>query len=1190
MTGRRPFQAVFDSAAAALALAAAVPTVSYQYEVSYRTPWLPAALAGATFGGALLLALLLLLFGRRRGEPRRAFALGAVHWLQLATLTATTALAISVLAPFRTIQTAAILPEFAWIYLAVHAVLALAIVLRAGQSSPAGGGVLLLIVLSGLNGRVFSADFAVLFPLLASTLLHAIAECRARGAPLPWSTLQRAVLALLGCAIIGTAAAAEIDVSSAVLVRFAFFAGLMIAAGAVVREPRDAFRVFLALVASAVLTALFTALVAALTLPYATPRAIFNTRFALFNAHPNLHGPSHAVAAVLLLGLVWRVARGARPRAALAAPLLLVLGLLVQGGSKAALGAFGIGCALLLVFGGRGIQQRLRQLARSRALLAALGVTVVLAAALVPFLPRGMRDRLTLAGIRQTLEYRVDVWQATLRVIADHPWTGVGLENYGKAAEHLRTTTAQDERREPHPHNLYLAVAQAAGLPGAAALLLALAALYVQAHRAHRAASSHETRAALAIAMAAATVILLASLLDVGLGLGTFLPPPLLILAGCVAGLAANAPGAGTGALAAAAVAVPRQRGFAALAGAAAVLLLALVSARSALAAAAHFEGRLELRVGSVDRARVAFERARRLDPFNPVLQQSLVDIDRSAFATNPAARARNLQRALAGLERLAHLRSGSPDPYFQMCAVQRDLGRLDDAMASIRTSIELAPDMVTAAPYHVALGTLLWRGFGDLDGAFQAFKKALILDIGTVNAIDWIKRPRADGHDDQRVELAGAEPGEGPRGFSAEDVFASIRADYERQLAQGEAPNVLEWLKLFHMYFNAHDYAEAEEVLARIGSFPNYHLVTIAREMGDVRMRQQRYAEAKQLYLDGLAARPNLAMYFGIGEACLQLGELDQARAYLDASQRLKEDLVATADYYGKVFRSLAAIAERSGDPRGAARYERRALFFVTAPALRIAALARIAAHDVAVGDRAAALRTCEEGAELLARASIDLIEVGFDNAIQSLAVAAAKAAADPSAEGRARLTALADPARRHSLSPSLFALSGYLKFAGGDLDGAHVALERSRQINRQNRLVRLAAIDLLIAGGRGALAADLLAQLRETGMQTGYFARDSDRLTRRYREEERAGGITLATRIAVGDFLLLSGEFSEAERFYLQAARERPTDAALVARVGRAVALGRERHRAPAYFKQAAELDPENPYYALLMRGAGL
>ncbi len=76
-----------------------------------------------------------------------------------------------------------------------------------------------------------------------------------------------------------------------------------------------------------------------------------------------------------------------------------------------------------------------------------------------------LAGRLSLTG--ETGVFRLSLWQASLNMVRDHPWFGVGLDNF--LYEYRGRYILEAAWRDPnlsHPHNLFLDFATRIGLPG----------------------------------------------------------------------------------------------------------------------------------------------------------------------------------------------------------------------------------------------------------------------------------------------------------------------------------------------------------------------------------------------------------------------------------------------------------------------------------------------------------------------------------------------------------------------------------------------------------------------------------------------------------------------------------------------------------------------------------------------------
>ena len=140
----------------------------------------------------------------------------------------------------------------------------------------------------------------------------------------------------------------------------------------------------------------------------------------------------------------------------------LVAGCLILTMSRSAYLATGLG---LVVLAGAA----LRSWRRRWPLAAGVGVVVVLAAAAVA---TGGVDASVFTQAGRSLAVRLHYWRATLAMIADHPWLGVGPGNF--QAQYTRYKLPQAVEEVAEPHNFILEVWATAGTPAVIALAAVL--------------------------------------------------------------------------------------------------------------------------------------------------------------------------------------------------------------------------------------------------------------------------------------------------------------------------------------------------------------------------------------------------------------------------------------------------------------------------------------------------------------------------------------------------------------------------------------------------------------------------------------------------------------------------------------------------------------------------------------------
>jgi len=183
--------------------------------------------------------------------------------------------------------------------------------------------------------------------------------------------------------------------------------------------------------------------------------------------------------------------------------LIPILAALVLTFSRGAL-LLGLPAAILFIGVMRG----------GRVLWAALGVLIVAGGAMLPLFGtdrfRSMLD--TSAG---TGFFRLRLWQSAWRMLRDHPWLGVGLDNF--LYQYRTRYILPDAWQEPnlsHPHNILLDFGTRLGIVGIAVLLWLQIAFWRLAWRSYHRLPEGGTRALMLGLMASMVATLAHGLVD----------------------------------------------------------------------------------------------------------------------------------------------------------------------------------------------------------------------------------------------------------------------------------------------------------------------------------------------------------------------------------------------------------------------------------------------------------------------------------------------------------------------------------------------------------------------------------------------------------------------------------------------------------------------------------------------------
>jgi hypothetical protein len=264
---------------------------------------------------------------------------------------------------------------------------------------------------------------------------------------------------------------------------------------------------------------------------------------------------------------------------------------------------------------------------------------------------------------------RLDMWSRALAMLADMPYTGIGLNTFPLIQTHFYTGHLLGP--EPHAHNLILQTALDLGLPGLLAFLWLLAAFYLTAWRAGRQLADRWLQAVVIGAVAGVTAYVAGGVLDV-MTLGAKPVAALTLFLGLVGALGWLSEPAAAGEPAA------RRAQLAGLATPAILLLalilsvvlrpatvlvnLALIPAHQSIYAARQL-GRLP--PTQLGQAVEWLPQAIRQDPDNPELYGAYGSV--LAWSGDPAA-------ALETLARRVALDARDPYAYAPFLAWQRDL------------------------------------------------------------------------------------------------------------------------------------------------------------------------------------------------------------------------------------------------------------------------------------------------------------------------------------------------------------------------------------------------------------------------------------------------------------------------------------------------------------------------------------
>ncbi len=626
----------------------------------------------------------------------------------------------------------------------------------------------LAVFLSTANGKLFERDENGIYLLIAASVILALGSLPKVFAPLRPGERWIVLVALVFVAWVALAALLGDSPGRGIRqlsrVSFGALLALCLARGGGLQLARH---VTLMAVFGLLLTSLLWAAGWGEAIPVEGFTRVTGTRLRLYGMNPNGIGPFFAASACLCAGF----ALG--PRNALLRSGLVGLALLATAGvlltrSSASLGGWALGMVTVLLL-------RFALVPRKAWTLPAtvLGGFFLTAGWFASPLGAGLREQLDgMTQSQSALGQRYYLWRMAGEAIAASPWVGHGPGQFYVHAQFARPSFFDGTSQILHPHNLWLAIAEGAGIP-AALLFTALVLLTFEVARRRIRSGGLQERSLAAGWLGGLFALLAANLLDLGQSQQTFVPMLLWIALGVLGALThpESPESARDDPLAAPEPARPWfQAALSALA------LLAVVGPLSAATLAR--QGSIALAKGEFARSERAIQIARWLAPLDHRLLASMERIRRGQ------------KRPAEALEFARGVVLGTPSRaagWLNLTRKAFDLGIYEGVAESLEQARRLDP-LGSGKAETLALEARFLALRGDLEGAYERLSESLLNQGRPWQS--WSLRQASDG----TTRLHSGAKGES--GFSLleltqetmRSVLESVRTDPVRARRQVEA------------------------------------------------------------------------------------------------------------------------------------------------------------------------------------------------------------------------------------------------------------------------------------------------------------------------------------------------------------------------------------------------------------------
>jgi len=671
--------------------------------------------------------------------------------------------------------------------------------------------------------------------------------------------------------------------------------------------------------------------------------AALDTRLVLFRWHPNFLAPFFGLHAIFAVGLALTRRRSAAAWAVAALGLLLST---VLTDSRTGVAALAAG---LVVLPAAFVLARIARRLPLRVVLPVLALLPLLAAgAWIARSDQPLSERLAgrLDRFEKSLDFRLDAWRNSVAIVRAHPGLGIGPQTFVSVERFAPGSHFFNEPVSPHPHDMFLYVAQSGGVPALAALAVWLAVLLRALWEAFVARNQPVPRALLAAVLGGFACVLVANLLDLGLSLETVAPAPLFLLAGLAATRCE-----------------PQFRRPRPAPGLAAALLIGALLLGLGL--------RPLLARAALERAQIlAWQAERQTDP-EPLMAQARRAAQRALELCRYTPRAHDLLArwherqpggfapALELLTQLVELAPGDAASRGLRAQLLLRAGVWDEAVADLRVALDDGHGSRHQSRDRADLVFALAR-LGQREAALAELVEALRLDSGVMDVLNWSP---AEG--ERRLNVAGGQPP-----FALSEALDQLFARHVAEHAAGEAVGHRAWSNTYRAFRAAGRADRALAVLDHLQAhgIPDVEPTTIAAERAAIALETGRLEEALAHYEHAHAISVRAELLHSIAEVRRQLGEQVVEQTVGRGALEQTGEILDRPDSFRGYLESLAEEQSSQGRPAEAAGTLERSLIFVDDVLERARRWEEIARMFLQAGETRQTERAVRAALELLA------------------------------------------------------------------------------------------------------------------------------------------------------------------------------------------------------------------------------
>jgi len=539
------------------------------------------------------------------------------------------------------------------------------------------------------------------------------------------------------------------------------------------------------------------------------PKPALTTRLTIFYQHPNFLAPYLAIMAIICLTMVATI-RSKLLKLYLPIFMAMIIGALFLTDSRAGYAGCLVGiviCSALSPWVRSLITKFFRgagkiKLLKSKKLWAAVLIIICITTIIALSSEKLISSVKNSTRLKRSTSYRLDAWSNSIQIIKnqlnENKLYGVGMDTFLSVKKFPPGSKFSHEITAPHPHNLFLYIAQSSGLPALLGfLLLIIGYLYCSISIIRKISSPFLIKITIGI-FACFCTILVCSLADLGLSIVTLIPGPLWIFFGIISSIFTSRISS-------------RNRsidigGLKAAIPAAAIILLTYYGAYLPSL------GRLYLKKAELMDDHYRPDEADRLA--NLALTKDPLYRKAADFLLPRYCKNNSFDEANLLITTLCKLEPNNAELHHMRAKILMYCDQMNEAIKEFKNTVKIDHGSPNLPDYYASL-IRIESSFGKKDDAIRDLKSAIKHNIAVINKINWkVNKHATEPRDDLFLEIADSD-----EIIKLEEILIELHKEMKESLKKSQPQDRFSWFSIYLAFKNAHIYDQALLILDDIES-----------------------------------------------------------------------------------------------------------------------------------------------------------------------------------------------------------------------------------------------------------------------------------------------------------------------------------------------------------------------------------